>query len=554
MPSHSCDICMACSLFAEGFGLSHLAIQGVAFVDVTHCTVRNVHRDFTQTGDSAYNLLIPLQLVEGSGPEFVISDSYSFANDHDAKLGEIKLHESFGVIVGDDAWHSTNLCDYRSTDDLRISLSVYITEITPESVENIAGDDTSYFPVIDSTDWHWAQRGRHWGGGASLKHDMGRHEYEPKDASPDCEGFARMGYCRAPNYFLYHELEKNCLSSCNFYLEDKDYKPGVSRSLLYDNIFLNKVDGTAMESAEISEDSGGGEDGSDEIDLFDGKEGEGNEGNGRKTKFKNNKSKDIEKQPPFNFLGGDPIAHDICPAFVWNESLHAYNAKEIDVDVNVVHEIWNEYVANVKPYRSNQTSSDDFCLVSPYAAGTETWDSGGQEARSDIMWYSPRNFETYNKYFDYARRLGIVDAVNGTFIDHTEGITMYTFFFIPRSFSHSLHYHLDWDDGVYTQVVTVLVPLNDFNIHLKYIDAREEEQDYEYKVGKAIGIAGGFWHATGLGKGDEEDVLLCVYLASKNPEIWDSAINYISDELEYYMNPSEGFVRNEQHLDKEICQ
>ena len=249
---------MACSLFAEGFGLSHLAIQGVAFVDVTHCTVRNVHRDFTQTGDSAYNLLIPLQLVEGSGPEFVISDSYSFANDHDAKLGEIKLHESFGVIVGDDAWHSTNLCDYRSTDDLRISLSVYITEITPESVENIAGDDTSYFPVIDSTDWHWAQRGRHWGGGASLKHDMGRHEYEPKDASPDCEGFARMGYCRAPNYFLYRELEKNCLSSCNFYLEDKDYKPGVSRSLLYDNIFLNKVDGTAMESAEISEDSGGG--------------------------------------------------------------------------------------------------------------------------------------------------------------------------------------------------------------------------------------------------------------------------------------------------------
>lgn len=102
--------------------------------------------------------------------------------------------------------------------------------------------------------------------------------------------------------------------------------------------------------------------------------------------------------------------------------------------------------------------------------------------------------------------------------------------------------------------MTLLVPLNKFDIHLKYEDVNDEERDYEYKLGKGIGFAGGFIHSTGLGDGEEEDVLLCVYLGSQDKKIWRIARNNIGDELEYYNSPLKGFIRNENYPDKEVCQ
>ena len=143
--------------------------------------------------------------------------------------------------------------------------------------------------------------------------------------------------------------------------------------------------------------------------------------------------------------------------------------------------------------------------------------------------------------------------MKGTWID-SEDPTIYAIFFIPRSHSEVSQIHKDWRFTAKTQIVTMLVPINKFDIHLKYLDADDEERDYEYKLGKGIGFAGGFTHSTGLGDTEEEDVLLCVYLGSQDENIWRIARNNIGDELEYYNSPIKGFVRNENDPDKKVCQ
>uniref|UniRef100_A0A7S4IDD9 Methyltransferase domain-containing protein n=1 Tax=Odontella aurita TaxID=265563 RepID=A0A7S4IDD9_9STRA len=242
-----------------------------------------------------------------------------------------------------------------------------------------------------------------------------------------------------------------------------------------------------------------------------------------------------------------------CPNRHWNERMNVYNAEEFDVSTDVVKEIWKEYETDLRPHLNSGKSTDDFCLVTPYNTDTNTWDNNNGVMRSDIKWFSVRNENTYDKYLGYVDRLGLRELVKDSWVSADE-VTVYAMFFIPRSFSREVHYHIDWYAKVHTQVMTFLIPVNDFDIHLKYKDVDGNAQDYEYKFGKAIGFGGGFFHSTGIGQGEEEDVLLCVYLGSDDPDIWELARANIADELEYYMSPINGFTRNEMFPNKSICQ
>ena len=75
--------------------------------------------------------------------------------------------------------------------------------------------------------------------------------------------------------------------------------------------------------------------------------------------------------------------------------------------------------------------------------------------------------------------------MKGTWID-SEDPTIYAIFFIPRSHSEVHQFHEDWRYTAKTQIMTMLVPINKFDIHLKYYDADDEERGYEYKYGKGI--------------------------------------------------------------------
>ncbi|KAL3920856.1 MAG: hypothetical protein SGILL_003051, partial [Bacillariaceae sp.] len=233
----------------------------------------------------------------------------------------------------------------------------------------------------------------------------------------------------------------------------------------------------------------------------------------------------------------------------YNPEMHADNILEVDVPVNVIHDIRRGYEGDIAPFYNTNHSTEDFCLVAPYAPGVKTWGSfvDVDEARSDIRWYSVNNLSTYEKYRSHVERLGLLDRVREhKMIPAEEELTVLSIFFIPRSFSKSYQFHEDWPEEVGSQVVTFLMPLSDdFSIDMVYRDADEEVRHYNYTLGKAIGVGGGLLHSTGTGQAKTQNVLLCVYIGGKNEEMWDYALDTISDELEYYQDPFRGFVRNE---------
>jgi hypothetical protein len=109
-------------------------------------------------------------------------------------------------------------------------------------------------------------------------------------------------------------------------------------------------------------------------------------------------------------------------------------------------------------------------------------------------------------------------------------------------------FHEDWSEEVGNKLFTVLVPLSDtFQIGLAYKDTDNEIRQYQYQLGKAIAVGGGLMHSTGKGNAlpGSQDVLLCVYVGGKDEEVWDYALENIADELEHYMSPFDGWMRNE---------
>ncbi|KAL3938880.1 MAG: hypothetical protein SGARI_001575, partial [Bacillariaceae sp.] len=248
---------------------------------------------------------------------------------------------------------------------------------------------------------------------------------------------------------------------------------------------------------------------------------------------------------------GGADLHDEAEYSFYNPHFHAYNILEVDVPIDVVHDIRQGYQQDIAPYYDTNQSTNDFCLVAPYAPGVNTWGSfvDNDDMRSDIRWYSVNNLPTYQKYLAQVHRLGLLEQVQKhKLIPHEQELSVLSIFFIPRSFSKQWQFHEDWPEEVGTQVVTFLLPLSDDDdvaIDMVYKDEDDETRHYNYTLGKAIGVGGGLLHSTGVGEADEQNVLLCVYIGGKNREMWGYALDTISDELEHYQDPFQGFIRNE---------
>ncbi|KAL7554698.1 hypothetical protein ACHAWF_018372 [Thalassiosira exigua] len=251
----------------------------------------------------------------------------------------------------------------------------------------------------------------------------------------------------------------------------------------------------------------------------------------------------------------------------FNVAMNAYNVFEVEnLNRDVINKIFKDYQEDVQPHLATDKSTDDFCTVSPYNPETTTWGAivDASDAKSDIKWYSVNNRVTYDKYLAHVEKLGILDIVEsngmGWKMHYAQKPTVYSMFFIPRSFSTGHEFHVDWSEEVGMQVVTFLIPLKDnFQIGLAYVDEDDHIQTYDYQLGKAIGVGGGFLHSTGIGghpdSDKEEDVLLCVYVGSDHPDIWEYALNNIQDELEHYFHPRGTFMRNENLIGrKSKCQ
>mmetsp|Transcript_22696 Transcript_22696/g.47091 ORF Transcript_22696/g.47091 Transcript_22696/m.47091 type:complete len:476 (-) Transcript_22696:1378-2805(-) len=214
---------------ADEFDLDGLTIQGVGFLSATYGGESFMHWDWSNTGGRAFNILIPLEQVPGSGPELYVSDR-EVEDDPEGVDGEIKLHPSYGVLLGDDSYHGTHECDHRPTGKIRASVSIYLADLTPENVMMVASDPTAIFPLPHSYKWLWTQRGRHWGDGRSMADDIGRISWQPVDFWDDCAKLAADGECEVSNA---HETRNNCQVTCKVFIPDDEYQLGVPRSKIF---------------------------------------------------------------------------------------------------------------------------------------------------------------------------------------------------------------------------------------------------------------------------------------------------------------------------------
>ncbi len=123
---------------------------------MSHSEKGFMHRDTHHTGGSVYNVIIPLILEENATPELAMSDW-----DDKSRVGVLKYKVGTAAMMGDDAMHGTEACDYRAASGMRLAATVYVADIREENLRKVAKQTlTQIFPLPDST-WLETQAGRH---------------------------------------------------------------------------------------------------------------------------------------------------------------------------------------------------------------------------------------------------------------------------------------------------------------------------------------------------------------------------------------------------------
>lgn len=197
-------------------GFESLVAYHLTFIAVSHSEKGYIHHDTHSSGASAYNVIIPLILDDEAMPELEIEDS-----EDEYEKGTLKYKIGTASMMGDEAMHGTQACDYREKKGKRMAATVYIADINAANYKQItSGTLTQIFPLPDE-DWLWAQRGRHWGDGASLKADKGRKTFSVSDHFIDCKERAEKGMCESDSAVVNKQAtRKQCLKSCKVYEDD----------------------------------------------------------------------------------------------------------------------------------------------------------------------------------------------------------------------------------------------------------------------------------------------------------------------------------------------
>jgi prolyl 4-hydroxylase len=202
-------------------GLKGLVAYHLTFIGVSYSEKGYIHHDSTNTGASVYNVIIPLILEEGSGPELAMEV------DDGSRAGSLKYKIGMGALMGDDAMHGTEACDYREKKGMRLAATVYIADINRENARDIASQTlTQIYPLPDTT-WLLSQAGRHWGdeNDNSLKHDKGRKQFLFHDRVMNCQELVEKGMCETagPTEESKRTREK-CMKTCRVYDETLNAK------------------------------------------------------------------------------------------------------------------------------------------------------------------------------------------------------------------------------------------------------------------------------------------------------------------------------------------
>ena len=109
---------------------------------------------FLQTQGKTYNIIIPLLLVNETGPELDIQDAET------EEVGRYRYEPNVAIMQGDNAVHATSAVDYM--DDFRLALSVYISDINEDNLHETADALTNKYPPKRDMNLFRSWAGIHW--------------------------------------------------------------------------------------------------------------------------------------------------------------------------------------------------------------------------------------------------------------------------------------------------------------------------------------------------------------------------------------------------------
>jgi hypothetical protein len=139
----------------RGAVMTHLSLLAILYAEEDF----ESHSDFYDTGRKAYNVLVPLKIVEGSsGKELAIQPTHDVV-----EFGHHKYRIDEGILVGDYAFHATRATDYRSFQrEYRFFAGLYLADVD-ESNKKAATPDyyMKGYPHHDA-DIAFRNAGKHW--------------------------------------------------------------------------------------------------------------------------------------------------------------------------------------------------------------------------------------------------------------------------------------------------------------------------------------------------------------------------------------------------------
>lgn len=138
------------------FNLNGLSAYHLSFIGVSQCERGFIHTDVNDSGVMAFNLIIPLMLVEGESPELEI------LSDDETMTRFYQYEYNVASMIGDDALHATASCDYISKGEMRICATVYVGDITTTNVRNLLMSLTQAYPPVGNAKHLLDRSGDHW--------------------------------------------------------------------------------------------------------------------------------------------------------------------------------------------------------------------------------------------------------------------------------------------------------------------------------------------------------------------------------------------------------
>ena len=205
----------------ERLNYTKLVVHGAGAIFASHFDGDGVdysflHRDIPDTRGAFYNILVPIYLPDDDEDDDDgddLSKASLYIGGTDGLCAPIRLMHNVATVVGSDSFHGTGECDFRPKRKFRLSMSIWVSEITEDILDILSSDGLSHWPIDGDRDWYLAHQNR------TLNPDPGRDRLEIHDYRHDCHRLEE--YCDT-----HIEGVRNlCPKTCKAYMTSEEYYP-----------------------------------------------------------------------------------------------------------------------------------------------------------------------------------------------------------------------------------------------------------------------------------------------------------------------------------------